>query len=308
MLQKSYEGIIDLLSVKVNQIHHIELVKDITLTNYTNIDNRIIKVHQGKFSLKRNKKQINLEAGDLIFIPENLKASLTYGGENSLFLDNEELIKTQSKYVKTITNPEKKLEGNVFSCITFNTKVHQSIDFFKFMDISAFKIEDNALINNLIRFIIYEDIHTELGKASIIQSYVLQLTIMLIRYIISERLFIEQIVLKSGLLTDPLLIKLYQYIVLHLSENLSNECLAQKLGVSKDYIGAYFKKFTGFQLQECIEVMRLTKAVELLKTTSMKIHDVSQVCGYKDTSYFCKKFKTLWGITAGKIKKQQVAH
>ena len=46
--------------------------------------------------------------------------------------------------------------------------------------------------------------------------------------------------------------------------------------------------------------MRINKAKELLKTTSLSLAEISEAVGFNDYFYFIKKFKKEVGVTPGK--------
>jgi len=47
-------------------------------------------------------------------------------------------------------------------------------------------------------------------------------------------------------------------------------------------------------------------AVNLLRTTKKSIRDIGNEIGYKDTAYFCRRFKMMFGIPAGKMRKREL--
>jgi AraC-like DNA-binding protein len=75
--------------------------------------------------------------------------------------------------------------------------------------------------------------------------------------------------------------------------------------VSEDYVGQYFKMLTGINPQDYIEYQRMEKAVNLLRTTKKSIRDIGKEVGYKDTAYFCRRFKMMFGIPAGKMRRRE---
>jgi AraC-like DNA-binding protein len=46
-------------------------------------------------------------------------------------------------------------------------------------------------------------------------------------------------------------------------------------------------------------------AVELLRTTKKSIRDIGKEVGYKDTAYFCRRFKMMYGLPAGKMRRRE---
>ena len=45
----------------------------------------------------------------------------------------------------------------------------------------------------------------------------------------------------------------------------------------------------------------------LLRTTKKSIRDIGKEVGYKDTAYFCRRFKMMFGIPAGKMRRRESA-
>ena len=131
------------------------------------------------------------------------------------------------------------------------------------------------------------------------------LVIEIIRYIISKNLFVEQLATNSTYFKDPRLIDIFNYIKENLTGDLSNKVLANVANVSEDYVGQYFKMLTGINPQDYIEYQRMEEAVNLLRTSKKSIRDIGQEVGYKDTAYFCRRFKMMFGIPAGKMRRRE---
>ena len=97
----------------------------------------------------------------------------------------------------------------------------------------------------------------------------------------------------------------FAFIKENLSGDLSNKTLANVASVSEDYVGQYFKMLTGINPQDYIEYQRMEKAVHLLRTTQKSIREIGKEVGYKDTAYFCRRFKMMFGIPAGKMRRRE---
>ena len=104
-------------------------------------------------------------------------------------------------------------------------------------------------------------------------------------------MFVEQLATNSTYFKDPRLIDIFAYIRENLDGDLSNKQLANVANVSEDYVGQYFKMLTGINPQDYIEYQRMEAAVTLLRTTKKSIRAIGAEVGYKDTAYFCRRFK-----------------
>lgn len=70
-----------------------------------------------------------------------------------------------------------------------------------------------------------------------------------------------------------------------------NELAAHKYFVSPSYLSRLFKAETGENFSRYLMRLRMEKARELLKETTLKISDIAAYVGYNDVSYFIQTFK-----------------
>ena len=143
------------------------------------------------------------------------------------------------------------------------------------------------------------------GRSRIVKLETDHLVVEIIRHILNKGLFVEQFATNSTYFKDPRLIDIFAYIKKNLSENLSNKILADVANVSEDYVGQYFKMLTGINPQDYIEYQRMEMAVNMLRTSKKSIRDIGKEVGYKDTAYFCRRFKMMFGIPAGKMRRRE---
>lgn len=85
--------------------------------------------------------------------------------------------------------------------------------------------------------------------------------------------------------------KTISYIELNYKEELCLSALAKHFHVSKNYLSAIFKKQLGKTVTEFIHNVRMDKAIFLLNSTKLSIHNIAILCGYSDSNYFCRIFK-----------------
>lgn len=80
-------------------------------------------------------------------------------------------------------------------------------------------------------------------------------------------------------------------------EDLCLDYLAAQVYLTPAYLSFIFKQQTGQNLIKYITDFRMSKAKELLEQGSMKIVDISKMCGYPNQSYFNRLFKNYYGLT-----------
>ena len=87
------------------------------------------------------------------------------------------------------------------------------------------------------------------------------------------------------------------YLYLHINQNITVEEMADMIGLSTRRFRTLFENVTGKAPKEFIQEIKLNKAVELIKNTSMSIKQISIELGYSNPLYFSKVFKNTYGAS-----------
>ena len=88
------------------------------------------------------------------------------------------------------------------------------------------------------------------------------------------------------------------YIELHYRDrSFSLDTLSQQFENSVTYISHLFKKETHMTIIEYLTKIRIREAKKMLKTTTWKVYEVSEMVGYGSSQYFGKVFRKLEGMT-----------
>lgn len=301
---EDYNKIIESLNVHFKKANNIRITQPITIENYYDVENTIIRLNNGE--IKFGKEQELVKKGDVLFIPGGKNIPVTFGTGNAVSLSNDDFISRKENYFKSI-DLEEIATDNVesFTYVNFDAKVFDSVNFFASLDIPPFVIKGNPKVNPAVATIIEEANSTLAGHERIIKLITDHLVVEIIRYVIKNQLFVEQLATNSTYFKDPRLIDIFAYIKENLDGDLSNKKLASVANVSEDYVGQYFKMLTGINPQDYIEYQRMERAVSLLRTTKKSIRDIGSDVGYKDTAYFCRRFKMMFGIPAGKMRRRE---
>lgn len=91
------------------------------------------------------------------------------------------------------------------------------------------------------------------------------------------------------------------YIMSHYNENISIRAISDMLNLNPVYLGAYFKKNTGYSMKEYINRIRVQKASDLLSTGGFTVSEAAFHCGFDDIYYFSKVFKRIVGVPPSKL-------
>lgn len=138
----------------------------------------------------------------------------------------------------------------------------------------------------------YDDI--PLFDSDKIQS-VSNIASMLAKHILLENM------LKPGF--DESVERAVAFINENLGENLSIRLIAEKTNISKSVLYKKFDSAFKTTVSEYINIKRVEKATELLKTTDLSMEEISQKVGFSSAPYFGKVFKRLKKMTPLKYKK-----
>ena len=89
---------------------------------------------------------------------------------------------------------------------------------------------------------------------------------------------------------ECLLQEIKEYMNEHLNEDISLQDVADKMFFSTVYFSRFFKKQTGETFSSYLLRIRMEQAVKLLEK-NIKVVEISEACGYHDSSYFIRMFK-----------------
>lgn len=300
-----YNKVIESVQVRFLKGSNYKVDKPITVLNYQENENALILLHHG--SLKFGDEQDLVNEGEVIFLPKDRKTSLTFGVKSSKQeVGMEQFAETKKKHLQSISYKDiKSSEEDCISLLHFESKVFDVVNFFNSLDIPPFIIRFNDRIATLVEDVMKELETTGVGKERSLKAMTEVLVIELLRHILKNRLFTEELSTNSTYFKDPRLIDLFNFIKGNIGGDLSNKVLAKIANVSEDYVGQYFKMLTGINPQDYIEYQRLEAAVELLRTTKKSIRTIGKEVGYKDTAYFCRRFKMMYGVPAGKMRRRE---
>lgn len=105
---------------------------------------------------------------------------------------------------------------------------------------------------------------------------------------------------------EQTLLQIQQYLREHCAEPLSLDYLSSAFHMHPSHLSKIFKeKFRTTPIGYLTQV-RMEKACQLLKSPSIKVRDVSEMCGYSDPFYFSKVFKENFGMSPTKYQQEHL--
>lgn len=109
---------------------------------------------------------------------------------------------------------------------------------------------------------------------------------------------------KLNIAETDVIVKAKRYMSEHYEDpNLSLTEVAGYVELNEKYFTNRFTKETGETFSAYLTGLRMQKARELLKTTTFKIYEISEMVGYHNVEHFNRMFKKLNGISPAQYRK-----
>ena len=290
------------LSFSLKKANVINVKKSFTIENYYDIENTIILPISGNFRYGRYKKKIL--NNEVLFIPAHNTISLSFGSNRSSTFAYEDFIDVKKKYLIEENVLRHSSKADRYLIMNVDVRAYDLINIFHSKYLKSMVISNNSKVLSLLKNIMKEMYYSYPGSKKVIELISHQLIYEIIRIILSKQPMFSSIEENFKYFNDNKIIDLFQFIDSNLEKELSNRVLSNHLNISEDYVGQFFRNNVGFSPQDYIEHRRMERAIELLRENSDQIKSISSVVGYRDTAYFCRRFKLMFGVQAGKMKKR----
>lgn len=99
--------------------------------------------------------------------------------------------------------------------------------------------------------------------------------------------------------------KMLEFIHINYNKDISLEDIAEAFNLTTNYMGVLFKESTAHNFKDYLNMYRVEKAKELLKSKKgIKIKEVAELVGCNNVNTFIRIFKKYEGISPGKYSKQ----
>jgi len=299
---EDFNKVIESLHIRFINIRSLQITRPLRVHDYYDINNTIILVNRGSVFFGSTNEEVTDQ--ELLFLPSGYSTDIKFGSKPGDKINKEDFhAEFQNYFSSEDINPAAE---NII-ILNFESKVFESVNFFQSTDIPPFKIDGNPLLISELRELASEFLNDFPGKERAIKLTTEKVVIGIIRHILSNKIFTEKLATNINYFKDPRLLDIFAYIKNNLASDLSNKTLSNVANVSEDYVGQYFKMLTGINPQDYVEYQRMERAVELLRTSKNSVRQISEDVGYKDTAYFCRRFKMMFGISAGKMRKRDNA-
>lgn len=96
-----------------------------------------------------------------------------------------------------------------------------------------------------------------------------------------------------------------QYIKDHCCENIKLKQVADHSFLSVSHLQRLLRQSTGCSFTSYVQLLRIKRCCELLKTTSMTVQQIASAVGYQDMKYFHALFRRKTGMTPQQFRKNE---
>ena len=96
-----------------------------------------------------------------------------------------------------------------------------------------------------------------------------------------------------------------EYICKNVHEQISLVSVADYLEIHPSYLSKIFKMITGETFTDYLTTVKMSEAERLLKTTNMRVYEISELLKYNDPGYFIKLFRKVFGVSPNEYRQLQ---
>jgi len=101
----------------------------------------------------------------------------------------------------------------------------------------------------------------------------------------------------------PLSKKVVELLTERYAEDLTLDDISKGVNTTKNYLCNAFKRNTGVTIIDCLNMIRIRKAAELIVYSDLPLAQVAQMCGYVSPSHFNRVFMRYVGIPPGQCRR-----
>ena len=96
-----------------------------------------------------------------------------------------------------------------------------------------------------------------------------------------------------------------QYIRGNYDKDISLGEIAAEVGLSENYFSNLFKQETGENLTMYVNKIRIEEGTKMLDTSSLKVYEIAEKVGFRNTTYFSTTFRKITGMTVSEYKNKK---
>ena len=120
--------------------------------------------------------------------------------------------------------------------------------------------------------------------------------------------FLRTVPIVNRKFNSNVLTKIFQYMSLNYSENITLDSLGKELGYSPKYLSNCINQLESMSFSKLLNTIRISEAKRLLRSTNESIINISVRCGYETEQSFFGNFKMISGMTPREYRRRIREH
>ena len=120
-------------------------------------------------------------------------------------------------------------------------------------------------------------------------------------YLLFEHNLLE---LQSEYTKNDIAHEIIEYLEVNFREELTTADLCERFGYTAAHFCRKFKEATGLTPMNYLKIRRMEEAYKLLKKGEHNINEIATQCGYTDSNYFTRCFKSHFGVPPSQLRIQ----
>ena len=246
--------------------------KDIDTLFHMHKEIEVLSVSEGKAKLFTDTDVLDIEKGDVVFIPPYVLHRYRIIAES----------------------------GFEHSCICFDAELLQNEKLKKGLEDKTVSITNVVGNENYAKYV-NEAVRADLNKTNGWEMRVIgNLCIMFSEMI--EKGYVKSV---ATPLKSSVYYKITDYIARNFTSDITSADIAGKIHMNSSYFCRLFKRNFGYPFQSYLCMYRIEKSKPLLKNTDMTVSEIAAAVGFNSQSFFGKEFKRYNGLTPREFRKQK---
>ena len=103
---------------------------------------------------------------------------------------------------------------------------------------------------------------------------------------------------------DPLIRTVHEYIRSHYND-VTLSAVAGRVDLTPEYLSRLYRQRTGNRFSDHVHTVRMNEAARLLRCTSYRIYEISDIVGYSNPKNFARRFQAYFGTTPSKYRNHE---
>ena len=235
------------------------------------------------------KQNFSLKNGDIVIVPPNVVHTAAASDDGV------------TVNIKIRQSTFDRVFINILSIETaLSTYLSNALYSKRFRTSMTFHCGDDDFVRDLILYMYTQQVEMKPFFSGVLEG----MAVTLFSYLIQNHS--DDIEISNRLITrDDRISKIIEYI----NKNYRTATLkstAKKFFINQQYLSSLIKSKTGLTFSDILREIKMKNAGNLLLTTDMKIADICDFVGYKDTTQFIRSFKAFFGQTPGQYRKKSL--